>query len=71
MKLHLDQLVVTNSELDATVFRVHILNDPLEVGLIDATLDRANQRVRWVDYSLCLPLTAAQSDRYLKATNAT
>ena len=40
MKLHLDQLVVMNSEMDATVFRVHILNDPLEVGLIDATLDR-------------------------------
>lgn len=62
----IDQLVVLNHELDATMYRVKECGTQ-EVGVIDATIEdaRPNQRVQWLDLSLVM----APSNGQLSAFN--
>lgn len=58
-----NQLVVMNHELDATVYRVvDECRNYYQVGLIDATIEDThhNQSVHWVDISLVEPPTVGQ-----------
>jgi hypothetical protein len=51
--------VCMNGNPDAVVYRV-VDVDGFNVGLIDATLDRNEQRVQWTDRSLMEPATRQQ-----------
>ena len=51
--------VAMNGEPDATVYRVTEIKGR-GLGLIDATIDRPNQRVQWVDVSTVKRATLGQ-----------
>ena len=51
--------VCMNGNSDAAVFRV-VEVDGRNIGLVDATSDRPNQRVQWMDMSCMEPATRGQ-----------